>query len=57
MANRQSGTTGGDLAREIASRDEEKTATGADPQPTGTTKSEKVQPRIPTRADHEGAAR
>lgn len=53
----QSGGSGGTLAAEIGSRDEEKSALGADSEPTRATKEDKVQPRIPTRADHEGAAR
>lgn len=57
MNGTQSGASGGGMAREVGARDEEKMATGADPQPTRPTKSSKVQPRAPTRADHEGAAR
>jgi hypothetical protein len=53
----QSGSSGGTLAADIGSRDEEKTALGGDPEPTRATKDDKVQPRIPTRADNEGAAR
>jgi len=51
----QSGRSGGRVAEEIASRDEEKSALGADPERTGVTKSAKLQPNIPTRADHQGA--
>lgn len=53
----QSGRGGGTLAADIGSRDEEKSALGSDPEPTRATKDDKVQPKIPTRADHEGAAR
>jgi len=53
----QSGSSGGTLATDIASEDEEKTALGGDPEPTRVTGEKKRQPIIPTRADHEGAAR
>lgn len=53
----QSGASGGSLAAEIGSRDEEKSALGEDPEPTRATKHDKVQPRIPTRSDHDGANR
>ena len=53
----QSGSAGGGTATDVGSRDEEKSALGADPEPTRATKQDKVQPDIPTRADHEGAAR
>lgn len=53
----QSGSCGGGIATEIGARDEEKTALGGDPEPTRPTKKDKVQPVIPTRSDHEGAAR
>ena len=53
----QSGSSGGGLATEIGSRDEERSARGKAPEPTRATKQDKVQPNIPTRADHEGAAR
>jgi hypothetical protein len=53
----QSGSGGGTLAADIGSRDEEKTALGGDPEPTRVTKDDEVQPNIPTRADHAGAAR
>jgi len=53
----QSGSAGGTLATDIGSRDEEKTARGEDPEPTRATKKDKVQPVIPTRADHDGANR
>jgi hypothetical protein len=53
----QSGSSGGTLATDIGSEDEEKTALGGDPEPTRVTKDNKVQPRIPTRADNEGAGR
>ncbi|MBO9375371.1 hypothetical protein GG804_01180 [Sphingomonas histidinilytica] len=53
----QSGSSGGGLAAEIGSRDEAKTARGADPERTRATKGDKVQPRIPTRSDHDGSGR
>ncbi|MBO9379466.1 hypothetical protein GG804_22090 [Sphingomonas histidinilytica] len=52
----QSGSSGGTLAIDIGSEDEEKTALGGDPEPTRVTKQDKVQSRIPTRSDHESAA-
>jgi hypothetical protein len=51
----QSGRSGGRLAEEIASRDEERWATGGDPEPTRPTKGDKPQPNIPTRSDHQAA--
>ncbi|EQB06156.1 hypothetical protein FHS51_001033 [Sphingobium wenxiniae] len=51
----QGGTGGGNIARDVGSRDEEKTATGADPEPTSVTKKDKLQPDTGTRSDHEGA--
>jgi len=51
----QSGASGGDIARDIGTRDEEKTATGSDPEPTRATKQDKLQPDTGTRSDHEGA--
>lgn len=50
----QSGSFGGSIGAEVGSRDEAKTARGADPEHTRATKADKVQPRIPTRADHDG---
>jgi len=50
----QSGGSGGGLASEIGTRDETKTAPGGSPEPTRPTKGDKVQPRIPARADHDG---
>ena len=38
----QSGTSGGNMARSVSSRDEEKTATGGDPEPTGVHKGDKA---------------
>lgn len=38
----QSGTSGGNMARSVSSRDEEKTATGEDPEPTGVHKGDKA---------------
>ncbi|MBV9840781.1 MAG: hypothetical protein JOY99_04460 [Sphingomonadaceae bacterium] len=51
----QQGSGGGGIATEIGSRDEERSALGGDPEPTRATKQDKLQPRIPTRADNEGA--
>ena len=49
----QGGSTGGDIQREIGSLDEEKTATGADPQPTSIHKGQKPrdgdEPNLPNR--------
>jgi hypothetical protein len=49
----QGGSSGGDMQREIGALDEEKTATGADPQPTQVHKSQKPndgdQPTLPNR--------
>lgn len=53
----QSGSGGGGLARDVGSRDEEKTASGGDPEPTRVTKQDKVQPDTASRSDHEGAQR
>nr|WP_047169976.1 hypothetical protein [Sphingomonas sp. Y57] len=52
-----SGRSGGGLAAEIGSRDEAKTALGDDPEHTRETKGDTVQPRIPTRSDHDGGGR
>ena len=50
----QGGTSGGGMQREIASADDEKVATGADPQPTSVHKSQKPhggdEPNLPNRA-------
>ena len=54
-SNAQSGTGGGNLARDVGSRDEERTATGGAPEPTRVTKQDKVQPDTGTQSDHEGA--
>jgi hypothetical protein len=51
----QSGSSGSGIGAEVASRDEMKTARGGDPTHTKPTQADKVQPRIPTRADNEGA--
>lgn len=53
----QSGSSGGGLARDVGTRDEERAARGGEPEPTRATKADKLQPRMPTRADHEGAQR
>lgn len=49
----QGGTSGGGMQREIGSADDEKTATGADPQPTSVHKSQKPhggdEPNLPNR--------
>ena len=50
----QGGSSGGDMQREIGAIDEERTATGADPQPTSVHKSQKPrsgdEPNPPNRA-------
>ncbi len=50
----QGGSSGGDMAREIGAIDEQRTATGADPQPTSVHKSMKPrqgdEPNLPNRA-------
>jgi hypothetical protein len=55
----QGGSSGGDLQRETGSIDEEKTATGADPQPTSVHKGQKPrdgdEPNLPNR-DGDGQA-
>lgn len=51
------GSSGGNLATDIGNLDEEKTATGSDPEPSRVRGSDKDQPNIPTRSDHEGARR
>lgn len=50
----QSGTWGVGLAEDIGSRDELKTATGADPTPTRVRGGDKAPPRNPSRADFDG---
>ncbi len=49
----QGGSSGGDMQREIGSLDEEKSATGADPQPTSVHKGQKpsdgADPKLPNR--------
>lgn len=49
----QDGSSGGGMQREIGSADEERTATGADPQPTSVHKSQKPhggdEPNLPNR--------
>ena len=49
----QGGSSGGDLQREIGSLDEEKAATGGDPQPASVHKSQKPrggdEPNLPNR--------
>jgi hypothetical protein len=51
----QGSSAGGNLARDIGSRDEERTARGGDPEPTRVTKQDKVQPDTGTQSDNEGA--
>ena len=51
----QGSAAGGNTARDVGSRDEEKTARGGDPEPTRVTKQDKVQPDTGTQSDHEGA--
>ena len=55
----QSGTSGGSMQRDIGARDDDKTATGADPQPTSVHKGDKAnegdEPTLPNR-DGQGAA-
>lgn len=50
----QGGSSGGDMQREIGSLDDEKVATGADPQPTSVHKGQKPrggdEPNLPNRA-------
>ena len=53
----QGSAAGGSLARDVGSRDEEKSARGGDPEPTRVTKQDKVQPQTGTQSDHEGAQR
>jgi hypothetical protein len=54
----QAGSSGGDLQREIGSIDEEKSATGADPQPTSVHKGQKPndgdEPTLPNRQKTSG---
>ena len=55
----QSGTSGGGMQREIGSADDERTGTGADPQPTSVHKGQKPdggdQPTLPNRSGGEGS--
>lgn len=46
------GRGGGAIGTDVGTRDEEKSAIGGDPQPTGVNKKDHVQPRTDTRADH-----
>lgn len=52
-----SGSSGGGIARDIGSRDEEKNATGGEPETTGVTKQDKVQPATNSRSDYKGEPR
>jgi len=49
------GSSGGTTAVDVGTRDEEKTAIGADGGITNVHKGDKVQPFIATRADNDGA--
>lgn len=51
-----SGSSGGDLATDIGSRDEEKSARGDAAGTARVAKADKVQPDTSTRSDHDGAA-
>lgn len=51
----QQGSGGGNIATDVGTRDEEKTATGGDGGITNVEKGDKVQPVIATRADNDGA--
>jgi hypothetical protein len=54
----QGGSSGGDIQREIGSLDDEKVATGADPQPTSVHKGQKPrdgdEPNLPNRTQTRG---
>lgn len=54
----QGGSSGGDMQREIGALDEERTATGADPQPTSVHKGMKPrdgdEPTLPNRQQTRG---
>ncbi|HKY80558.1 MAG TPA: hypothetical protein VJM09_03710 [Sphingobium sp.] len=54
-ATGQSGFGGGNIARDIGSRDEERAVDSGAPEPTRATKQDKNQPDTGTRSDHEGA--
>lgn len=51
----QGGASGGDLARDVGKRDEEKRATGTGSGVTRATKSDEVQPQPATRSDRRGS--
>ena len=53
----QGSAAGGNTARDIGSRDEQKMVKSGDPEPTRATKRDKIQPDTGTRSDHEGAKR
>src|SRR3546814_6149057 len=53
----QGGSSGGTIARQVGSRDEEKNARGGEPEPTNGTKSDKIQPDTGKSSDQEGADR
>lgn len=44
-------------ARDVGSRNEERTAIGADPEQTRVRKKDKIQPAMETRSDHSGSSR
>jgi len=49
------GSSGGTVAVDVGTRDEQKTATGGEGGVTNVRKGDKVQPFIATRADNDGA--
>lgn len=51
----QSGSSGTRMSEQIASRDEERSAFGGDPEPTRVTGQDKVQSPTNTRADFDGS--
>ena len=52
-----SGAAGGRVATDVGARDEKRAIEDGDDGKTRVTKGDEVTGRIPTRADHEGAAR
>src|SRR3546814_20003300 len=53
----QGGSSGGTIARQVGSRDEDKNARGGDPEPTNVTKSDHIPPGTGPRRDPNRAAR
>ncbi|WP_168707760.1 hypothetical protein [Sphingopyxis sp. PAMC25046] len=51
----QGGASGGELARDVGKRDEQKRATGSRSGVTRATKSDEVQPQPATRSDRRGS--